>query len=63
MEDQNKLEAIQEELTVAPEELSEQELNEIAGGASKSKDEDTIRSAATVLQALSPSADIPLLAP
>lgn len=51
MEDQNKLEAIQEELTVAPEELSEQELNKIAGGASKSDDEETIRNASTVLQA------------
>ncbi|HLM99839.1 MAG TPA: hypothetical protein VK335_11180 [Bryobacteraceae bacterium] len=45
MSEENKLEAIQEEQTVAPEELSEQELNEIDGGADKTKDEETIRNA------------------
>jgi hypothetical protein len=45
MSEENKLEANQEERTVAPEELSEQELNEIAGGADKTKDEETIRNA------------------
>jgi len=50
MSEENKLKAIHEELTVAPKELSEQELNEIAGGANKTDDEETIRNASTVLQ-------------
>jgi bacteriocin-like protein len=45
MSEENKLKAIQEELTVAPKELSEQELNEIAGGGNTTKDEETTRDA------------------
>ena len=50
MSEENKQEAVQEERTVAFEELSKEELNEIVGGADKTSDEETIRNAETVLK-------------
>lgn len=49
MSEEVKAQELENDRPVAPEELSEQELDEIAGGASKADDEQTTRNATPVL--------------
>ena len=49
MSEEVKAQEMENDQPVAPEELSEQELDEIAGGASKADDEQTTRNASPVI--------------
>lgn len=49
MSEEVKAQEMENDWPVAPEELSEQELDAIAGGASKSMDEETTRNATPVI--------------